>query len=532
MRSSLARLAFLTLGLGSLGAGVACSAREPEDGSARPDEAAARPHPSAAPVEPPSAAPSPEAGAASDAPPVAPEGPKDDGPRVYAKSRFVWIMPQPGASQNSWTGFMWFGESVKLKRAEPILGPGCAAWYEVEPRGFVCVDGERATLDPNDPVFAAVRPFMARIDSPWPHEYGESRGVERYRELPPAELQRKREWDLEDHLKKLEAARAGTLDPSLAGISLEPVPSRAPIALPKLPPTFYENRTRLRPLSTVAWIAERNQDGRDWLLGADLMWMPKDRVAPYEKVTFHGVRLGKDASLPLAFFRVKARPKYQLDGESVVATGETWARLSYVELTSRTLTRDGKTYLETKDDGRYLDQDDAVVPTPAERTPWGAPVGGVDETAIAPTGRQTWLETSVYGGWLIAYEGTKPVYVTLIAPGRGGIPRPGIPAIDTAATPTGTFKITGKFITASMVAPYEFIHSDVPWTQNFSGPHALHGAYWHDRWGEPMSGGCVNVSPIDGKWLFEFTEPDLPEGWHGMRWEPKLSPATTFVVHR
>jgi hypothetical protein len=47
-----------------------------------------------------------------------------------------------------------------------------------------------------------------------------------------------------------------------------------------------------------------------------------------------------------------------------------------------------------------------------------------------------------------------------------------------------------------------------------------------------MSGGCENVSPIDGKWLFYFTEPELPDGWHGVRWEPKLGPATTFVVHR
>ena len=86
--------------------------------------------------------------------------------------------------------------------------------------------------------------------------------------------------------------------------------------------------------------------------------------------------------------------------------------------------------------------------------------------------------------------------------------------------------------TATMEAPNEFIHSDVPWTQNFSGPHALHGAYWHDDWGNRKSAGCVNVSPIDGRWLFYFTEPVMPEGWHGLRWLPYLEPATTFIVHQ
>jgi hypothetical protein len=83
-----------------------------------------------------------------------------------------------------------------------------------------------------------------------------------------------------------------------------------------------------------------------------------------------------------------------------------------------------------------------------------------------------------------------------------------------------------------MEAPHELIHSDVPWTQNFSGPHALHGAYWHNDWGELKSGGCINVSPIDGKWLYEFTEPAVPPDWHAVRWDPKNEPSTTLIVHR
>jgi lipoprotein-anchoring transpeptidase ErfK/SrfK len=104
--------------------------------------------------------------------------------------------------------------------------------------------------------------------------------------------------------------------------------------------------------------------------------------------------------------------------------------------------------------------------------------------------------------------------------------------IETASTPTGSFPISGKFATATMEAPGEFIHSDVPWSQNFSGPHVLHGAYWHNEWGNLKSGGCVNVSPEDGRWLYGFTEPEVPEGWHGVRWLPRLGPATTLVIHK
>jgi lipoprotein-anchoring transpeptidase ErfK/SrfK len=54
---------------------------------------------------------------------------------------------------------------------------------------------------------------------------------------------------------------------------------------------------------------------------------------------------------------------------------------------------------------------------------------------------------------------------------------------------------------------------DVPWTQYFEGSIALHGAFWHDRFGLRRSHGCVNLAPLDARWLFAFTGPHLPQGW-------------------
>ena len=449
--------------------------------------------------------------------------------RVYARSRYVWIRESPAAGA-PWIGYLWLGGSVKLRRARPYYGPGCLTWYAVEPRGFVCVDDQRATLNADDPVVKEIAKYAPRLDTPWPHQYGESRDAQLYKELPSPEEQRAREWDLTAHLERVAAARRGDVDELLRGVDLTDA-TDDPFHLVGLPAAAHEQRTRLKPRSTVAYSREVRHGERSFLLSADLMWVPKDRVAPYPKVTFHGVRLGVDAKLPLAFFRGEDRPTYERRDDALVLTGKKLARLSWVELTGKRREFDGDEYLEAKG-GDWVKAKEAVVPQPRDKTPWGAAIGQPDTTGSAPRGRATWIDASVWGGWLLAYEGTKPVYATMISPGRGGTPVPGKDPLETASTPVGTFRITGKFATATMVAPHEFTHSDVPWTQNFSGPHALHGAYWHNDWGNRKSAGCVNVSPIDGKWLFEFTEPTVPEGWHAVRWQPNLEPSTAFIVGR
>ena len=462
--------------------GTACATSKP-DTRARPAAGAATvaSHPNAPPPTEPASAPEP-------APPPATA---ETGPRVYARTRFVWIRPEPDASKE-WIGYLWTGGSVALKSAKPVYGPGCMNWYAIEPRGFVCVDGNRATLDASDAVYRAVLPYAANLASPWPHLYGESLGL--------------------------------TSELALQG---------SPLALPPLPSAIHEPRNRLHRRSTVAYSREVNVGGRDYLLSADYQWLPKASVTPYPVVKFHGVTLGQDAALPLAFFKAQDRPAYvrSPSGDFTLAS-DTFTRLSFVELTGEQQIVAKERYLRTKRAELWLNAKDAVLPIPQTNTPWGARVGAEDTTGNAPKGRATWLEVAVNAGYLIAYEGTKPVFVTLISPGRGGFAKPNEDPIEHALTPTGTFPVSGKFATATMEAPGEFIHSDVPWTQNFSGPHALHTAYWHDSWGELKSGGCVNVSPIDGRTLFEFTEPALPPGWHGVRWLPWLGPSTLIVVHR
>ena len=424
------------------------------------------------------------------------------------------------------------GGSVEAARALPGAG-GCEAWYAIEPRGYICA-GNSATVDPNDPVVLALQKDGPDLTSPWPYQYGEATTfAPRYKKPPPIDEQRSSEESLDKHLERVAGLRDGTLDvPAddkvLGGVDVKSCGVPFPEVRFDPGPTVRENRARVYPGSTVAWTRAFDGDGgRTFLSTWDHAYVPKDKVRPYPRHEFHGIDLGDKVELPIAWFRKAPRAKWKKGADGALTpTGESWARLAWVGLTGDEVTFDGKKYLATKEDGLYALASDASVVERSKTPPFFG--------AKAPNERRSWLDISVLGGWLVAYEDTTPVFTTLISPGRGGIPYEGIDPLKTASTPTGTFRVDGKFQTATMVSSTDenLVHSEVQYVQNFHGPHALHGAYWHDVWGEPKSGGCVNLSPIDAKRMFEWTDPKVPPGWHGIRSVKDFGVATTVVVHR
>ena len=56
----------------------------------------------------------------------------------------------------------------------------------------------------------------------------------------------------------------------------------------------------------------------------------------------------------------------------------------------------------------------------------------------------------------------------------------------------------------------------VPWTMYFDGARALHAAYWRTMFGFPQSHGCVNLSPGDAHFLFDWAN----EGDWVYVWDP------------
>lgn len=79
------------------------------------------------------------------------------------------------------------------------------------------------------------------------------------------------------------------------------------------------------------------------------------------------------------------------------------------------------------------------------------------------------------------------------------------------ATPTvkGQFKIYNRLPSQTMSGPGYYLPG-VQYVQYFYQGYALHGAYWHDNFGQPMSHGCVNLRNDDAAWFYAFGEIGTP----------------------
>ena len=132
-----------------------------------------------------------------------------------------------------------------------------------------------------------------------------------------------------------------------------------------------------------------------------------------------------------------------------------------------------------------------------------------EKPKTVPDNVDKWVDVDLGEQVLILYEGAKPVFATLVSSGRA------IP------TPMGTYPVWAKVAHITMknqgYEDKEYFVNRVPWSTFFQWHNAIHGAYWHDRFGVVKSHGCVNVSPMDARHVFEWVTPPLPPGWTGMR---------------
>lgn len=111
---------------------------------------------------------------------------------------------------------------------------------------------------------------------------------------------------------------------------------------------------------------------------------------------------------------------------------------------------------------------------------------------------------------LSAYEGDQLVLRIPISSGVKNSGGAGLPT----QTPPGSYNIYSKL-------PTKYMGDDrltdnlgdrylpgVPWTMFIiEGGYAIHGAYWHNNFGAPMSHGCINVRPDHAQWLYRWTTP-------------------------
>jgi lipoprotein-anchoring transpeptidase ErfK/SrfK len=112
------------------------------------------------------------------------------------------------------------------------------------------------------------------------------------------------------------------------------------------------------------------------------------------------------------------------------------------------------------------------------------------------TGGARWIDVNLSTQSVYAYEGDTVVNSFIVSTGTSLTP-----------TVTGRYKIWIKFKSTSMSGPGYYL-PNVPYVMYFYKGYGLHGTYWHNNFGTPMSHGCVNLRTSDAEWLYYWA----PEG--------------------
>lgn len=413
---------------------------------------------------------------------------------AIAREAFVHARPSRRAPK---LGYLRLGARVK-RDPLPTPGDGCPdGWYGIAPEGFVCA-GPTATLSAENPLAELARPRPER-DDPLPYVYARSKGVPPplYPRLPSALEQAAAEGN--------GAKRAVRPSPGWEDVDDAPLPPL--LAEGKSLPTVFgftrapTSAARAVANSAFALLSTHAYEGRRYGLTTELELVPLDRVTRVRASEFRGVALESGVSLPVAFVRSRNALLYLGGPEQGLSIARPLRYRESLPLSGKSAHFGGRRYLETTAHEWLADAELVRIDPPKRLPPWAS-------------GSRTWVHVAVGAQTLVAYVGRDPVYATLVSTGADGLADPET----TRATPRGEFLVHTKHVSATMSGDElgdEFDLGDVPYVQYFSGGYAFHAAHWHDAFGTPKSHGCVNLSPADARWLFHFTEPAVPRGWHG-----------------
>lgn len=436
------------------------------------------------------------------------------GLRLASTALRTWVYTDVGPKRTRY-GYLRAGAIVDARGPE-IKNAGCAGgWYRINPRGFVCV-GLGATLDENHPVVKAsdVRPIRgqgfpyayALVKEPTPFLYFKLPTAKQMAESEGGDVAgRAATW-------REQARLAGLLDvlgtiegppEFLAGGQKLEKPYGA-----KQPLRYAYHAGRAVAGSGYALLRVFDWENRIFGLTTELDIIPLDRTRVVRPSAFRGVELAEGETLPVGFVEPPFAQVYALRENGQFAPTTSLRKRDAVKLTD-----------ETRPGGMRKMRDESWIAESALRI-----IPRRTNFPSFATGDRKWIDISIREQSLVAYVGQRPVYVTLVSTGRGGLSD----AED--ATVRGTFMIYQKDVSSTMDGAEDQADSyalkDVPFVQYFHKGYALHGTYWHDEFGKIRSHGCVNLSPTDAAWLFEWTDPSVPPDWHGV-----LNKERGTVVH-
>jgi hypothetical protein len=244
------------------------------------------------------------------------------------------------------------------------------------------------------------------------------------------------------------------------------------------------------------------QINRDEYISAEHIHFP---AAP----RFQGVALTAHPDLPFAWLRRDLRPS-PTPGEAALPDLLLPRRTLVTIFATETVA--GRRWNMIGPD-QWIEHDWVAQVTPSAR-PEGVPAG------------VKWIDINTYEQTLAAYDGDRLVYATLITAGKSDL------------TPLGLFRIFRK-VSAALMQSYDRPMDDIYWfhledvehAQFFNDRISLHAAYWHDHFGTSRSNGCVNLAPLDARWLYGWTDPQLGSGGSWVTAESAGEGQTWVWVH-
>ncbi|MCG8553950.1 MAG: L,D-transpeptidase [Proteobacteria bacterium] len=428
---------------------------------------------------------------------------------------------------------------ARFRAARGIQGSGCATtWHELLGGGFVC-KGRGFSLS-NKPVSFGSSSTRPTLVGQLPYDYARtaSMNVPQYWRLPSvqeeaetaqalaglAELEAELEANQQTVSGQPPNAPAATPAPSGQAALLETMPSSPAQAAPPaigsssetgapapgdLLPSYV--RLRMQPGFYVSLAGQEHGPSGSFARTVRGGYVRSDRLLTATVPAASGVELqGELARLPVGivyFSQVQTRRRDP--HAATVQIGPVARRGAAFALGSERVLVDRRRHRATHD-SRLLVPENALRVIVRVRRPRRIPVSA------------HWIHVDVEQQVVVAYEGDNPVFATLVSTGKPGFDTPG-----------GLFRIQSKHISMTMDddrTPGEvYSIEDVPWAMFFDRNFALHGAFWHNRFGRPRSHGCVNLSPADARWLFRWAGPHLPAGWHGIYADRAKSAAWVWV---
>ncbi len=234
-------------------------------------------------------------------------------------------------------------------------------------------------------------------------------------------------------------------------------------------------------------------NGETWYQINNGEFVHEDDILQLPASDFRGVALTQQPQRPFGWIVQDVQPSRQPDGEPDPSFEE-MPRFTLFEIYDAQLGEEDWIWYDIGD-GRWIRQTYVSI---VDVSPRPDDVGPND----------FWTEVDLYEQTFAAYEGDQMVYATLISSGLNRWP-----------TREGLFQVWDRYKEYKMSGAegqedYYFLE-DVPYIMYFDDLMgiALHGTYWHDRFGYKHSHGCVNMPILDAEWVFNWSAEASNDLW-------------------